>query len=59
MPVLYGLFIYMGVSALRGVQVRKNRHPFIDVLLLHVLWTVRISDFASRGKKSLSNNDNP
>jgi hypothetical protein len=30
MPVLYGVFMYMGFSALRGMQVRQNMKSAIN-----------------------------
>lgn len=34
MPVLYGVFLYMGVSSLKGIQVRFGVCPFV-LLQLH------------------------
>lgn len=32
MPVLYGVFLYMGVASLHGIQVRETRKVWSDLI---------------------------
>lgn len=40
MPVLYGVFLYMGVASLHGIQVRETRKVWSDLICAVLQWSL-------------------